>query len=300
MRICVLDQKEAVWRRLRRFGWVGGATSKNGALCKLSRTVCHCKYWLNQLSKKTLLMMAKHWQPGRVKTRLAATIGALAAAELHRVFVRQLATRLATCSDQRRVLTSPDDCCGALAAEIDPLWAVFPQGNGDLGRRMWRGFRRELAGDGPSAIVMIGADLPTLTTADIEAAFAALASHDGVLGPAFDGGYYLIGLRGTIAHRNAARANNGRLDSAAAGRLQNLFVDIDWGTPAVLDQTLARGRQNALKLSLLEQREDIDTKVELGRLLQHLRQATSPDDVALAEQVDEVLQRHRLDHLFPA
>jgi uncharacterized protein len=150
-------------------------------------------------TKRVLLMMAKHWTPGLVKTRLAAAIGQGAAAELHRVFVYQLAKSLNACGDQRQILLAPADRCDAVA-ELANCWSVLPQGAGDLGQRMWRAFETELTAAGsPASVVMIGADLPTLTQADVDRAFAALGSSDLVLGPARDGGYYLIALRGRIA-----------------------------------------------------------------------------------------------------
>ncbi len=294
---------------------------------KLSRTVNHCKYFLNQLQKKSLvvddssppawpgpetksvlplavdartdaaigkrvlLMMAKYWHPGLVKTRLAAAIGELAAAELHHVFVRQLAASLSSCGDRRQILASPDDCCDAFAPEVAPAWSVFPQGDGDLGQRMWRAFRLAMSAAEPCWMtVMIGTDLPTLTAAEIDRAFAALGSNDVVLGPARDGGYYLIGVRGSM----------GQAGTAAGHPVEKLFQDVAWSTSAVLAQTQHLAAEAGLKVALLEQREDIDTQVELGRLIRQLRESDLAAELVLGEQINRVLRRHRLASLFSA
>jgi len=198
-------------------------------------------------------MMAKHWVPGLVKSRLGKDTGLAIAAEIHKYFVNLLGNQLATTADFRCVFVSPDDACSNFKSEVGPHWITNPQGDGDLGTRMERAFKSLLTTTDDLTLprmILIGADLPTLTSQDLEAAFEKLVTHEVVLGPAEDGGYYLIGLRGPW--RND---------------FSKLFQSIDWSTSRVFEQTLNVIRSHALDLSLLGMREDIDTIEALNRLL---------------------------------
>jgi rSAM/selenodomain-associated transferase 1 len=103
---------------------------------------------------------------------------------------------------------------------------------------MQRAFLHAFA-TGGERVVMIGSDCPTVTSEDIETAWTALASHDLVLGPAADGGYWLIGLRTA---------------------LPELFEGIAWSTNAVLGATLKRAAHLDLRIQFLSERTDIDTE----------------------------------------
>jgi rSAM/selenodomain-associated transferase 1 len=92
--------------------------------------------------------------------------------------------------------------------------------------------------EGAQRAVMIGADCPEVTIEDVQAAWAALETHDLVLGPANDGGYWLIGLKQVYPE---------------------LFSSISWSTSAVLAETLARAKQLALRVHLLRTLSDVDT-----------------------------------------
>ncbi|MGB7328111.1 MAG: TIGR04282 family arsenosugar biosynthesis glycosyltransferase [Rubripirellula sp.] len=216
-------------------------------------------------------MMMKYWRPGDVKTRLAASIGDDQAAQLHRLFVHQLCLSLCHAGDSRSLVFAPPSVEGLLRDElaswgIQDDWSYSVQCSGDLGDRMDHWFRdmgkRSLGGPNKQAeesqaasVILIGADCPTLTQADVEQAARAMSDHDVVLGPAADGGYYLIGMR---SHH------------AVSGQLGDLFRDMPWSTADVLSTTVDRVARAGLKLGLLDQREDIDTVVELNRLRQLL------------------------------
>jgi rSAM/selenodomain-associated transferase 1 len=111
-----------------------------------------------------------------------------------------------------------------------------PQGGGDVGRRMARALEDALAAGAPAAIV-VGTDVPALDARDVRSALARLRTHDVVLGPAADGGYYLLGLKVHAPH---------------------LFVDIDWGTSRVRAQTLAAAARRRLTVSRLRTLADVD------------------------------------------
>lgn len=216
--------------------------------------------------------MAKYWTAGDVKTRLGATIGAAAAAEIHRLFCRDLCLRLATFEGLRQLVLSPDDLLDEARNELPASWSLIGQGDGDLGERMARWFchcSQDCSGHPdiePRPIaILIGADCPSIELATIEQAVTALATSDLVLGPAVDGGYYLIGLR--LPWRDAYRA---------------LFRELPWSTAKVLEITRQRAAEEALTVAELDLLEDIDTIDELERLLGTLSQP-APDSAPQAK-----------------
>lgn len=188
-----------------------------------------------------LIVMARWPAPGRCKRRLAQSLGAERAARI------QAGLTAHTLAVARRVRGQLDL---ELVLAVDGLggrggrrWAQalgadrgLLQGAGGLGVRMQRQFRRA-AGEGARRVVLIGSDLPQLECRDLVAAFTALHHHPAVLGPARDGGYWLIGLR-----RPDARLMDG----------------IAWGTPRVLEQTLAVLARQGQEPALLALRTDLD------------------------------------------
>ncbi len=143
--------------------------------------------------------MVKEPHPGRVKTRLGADIGQVQAAWWFR---HQSSRLIRTLTADRRwetqLAVSPDN--EGLTSRVWPgQVARVAQGRGDLGARMGR-MLRDVTGDAnPGPVVIIGADIPAITPAHIARAFKALGDHQAVFGPAFDGGYWLIGLKHTTA-----------------------------------------------------------------------------------------------------
>jgi len=187
--------------------------------------------------------MARYPEPGRVKTRLAAAIGADAAAMLYRAFLEDLRARLA--ADPRWTLHwafSPPQC--AFAADFAGDSPAFPQVDGDLGARMSAAIDRVLCG-GARRVVLIGSDVPQISAEIVVDAFARLADGaDLVLGPAEDGGYYLIGARS----------------------VPPVFEDIRWGSDTVLTETLDAARRASLETQLVATLYDIDDVAAVSRL----------------------------------
>jgi rSAM/selenodomain-associated transferase 1 len=141
--------------------------------------------------------MVKEPHPGRVKTRLGADVGQVQAAWWFRHQSGRLIRTL--CADRRwetQIAVSPDH--EGLTSRVWPRQiARIAQGQGDLGERMARVFRAAPRDANPGPVVIIGADIPAVTSAHIARAFKALGDHQAVFGPAFDGGYWLIGLKHT-------------------------------------------------------------------------------------------------------
>ncbi|WP_339936862.1 TIGR04282 family arsenosugar biosynthesis glycosyltransferase [Novipirellula rosea] len=234
-------------------------------------------------SKLTLGIMAKYWTAGTVKTRLGRSIGMQAAAEIHREFVLRLCKQLAEVRDRRVLSIAPDSATALLREELArDTWEITPQGDGDLGDRMSRFFRSQLgtaSSETPaSRVVLIGADCPLLSESDIKNAAQQLESHDIVLGPAMDGGYYLIGLRGPWSER-----------------FERLFQEMPWSSADVFAITKQRANESQLSLAVLPQNEDIDTIECLDRLRDHLNESREQNRslADFADRIDTILSQNR-------
>ena len=188
------------------------------------------------MSAERLILFLKAPQPGLVKTRLAADLGAAGACA---AYVRLVEAVLRSLSplDGVELRFTPEESRAEIERWLRPGWQAKPQGPGDLGEKLAHAVR-EAFNSGVQRVVVIGSDCPDVTTADIGAAWSALAEHDVVVGPATDGGYWLIGLRSGDAR---------------------IFEGISWSTGVVLEQTLARCRAADLTVKLLRALPDVDT-----------------------------------------
>lgn len=228
-----------------------------------------------------LAIVARYPEPGKVKTRLAATIGACQAAALYAAFLGDLAARFGAAHRT-----------GNHAGNYELLWACAPGGRpcADL-RAVVGGERRIIAQRGADfadrlyalacdtrdmgfeRLVIMSSDSPHVPATVVTEAFAALALADVVLGPAEDGGYYLIGL-----HLRA---------SAHALAPPDLFRGIQMSTSTVCAETLARAAALGLSTTLLAPTFDVDEAPDLTRLWDALRHA----DPALAPRTWLALSR---------
>jgi rSAM/selenodomain-associated transferase 1 len=188
-------------------------------------------------------IFAKEPVAGTVKTRLAAQTSPAFAAAVAEAFLADTLARMQPLPVRKMIVYAPADAdFRARAAGYE----LEPQAEGDLGARLSHFFEsRFAAGDGP--IVVIGTDSPTLPVEFVTQAFEMLRSADVVLGPATDGGYYLIGLR---RHQ------------------PELFRGIAWSVPTVLADTVKRVRG---ELALLPPWYDVDTLDDWRMLCGHLQ-----------------------------
>jgi hypothetical protein len=191
-------------------------------------------------------IFAKWPTPGRVKTRLARTIGAQAAAALARAFLEDTLENLA--NDGKEVVLALDDSTSVLSLPF-PV-RVWPQGGGDLGERLKRVLSRALVRH-PWAIAY-GTDSPNLPLSRRRAAVEALTNHGGpeaVIGPCRDGGFYLLGVR-----------------KLPAGSLEG----IRWSTTSTCGDTIAALQERGLRVSELELWYDVDEAADLATLASDL------------------------------
>ncbi len=191
-----------------------------------------------------LIIFARYPAPGRVKSRLIPALGEDGAARLQDNLTRHTLDEAATLAAHRRIDVEVRFTGAPVSAMRHRYGAAFTyvdQGGGDLGERLARAASAAAQSDRP--IVIIGSDCPSITAGVLESAFAALTSRDVVIGPALDGGYYLVGFR--------------RFTS-------ELFANIPWSTSDVCATTCRAVERAGLTYALLGQLGDIDVPADLG------------------------------------
>ncbi len=197
------------------------------------------------MSKDYLIIFTRYPQPGKVKTRLIPALGAAGAAALHQRMAEHTLAQARALRQTRGLSIEVWFTGSSTLAQMqewlgtDVEYCVQPEG--DLGDRMVSAFKSVFSKGYTSALV-VGTDCPDLNTALLAQGFSALAHHELVLGPAIDGGYYLIGLRRLVPE---------------------LFVDIAWSTGEVLEKTVAIAQRLNLTPFLLPYLTDIDIPQDL-------------------------------------
>jgi rSAM/selenodomain-associated transferase 1 len=196
-------------------------------------------------ASRRLLLFTKPAREGRVKTRLIGDLTAAQAAALHAAFLADLLDRLREGDFDLRLAWALDPDEEVPAGPMPEVGGVRQEGEG-LGDRLYGALSAAAAEAG--AVMALGSDHPTLPLELVHRAFERVESGaDVALGPAEDGGYYLIALRaGAVAPR--------------------LFAGIAWSTGEVLAATLDRCRELSLRVELLPEASDVDTPEDLRRL----------------------------------
>lgn len=191
-----------------------------------------------------LLIFTRYPEPGNTKTRLIPTLGAVGAATLQRQMTEHTVNWVRQYRQATPLSVEIRFAGGSLAQMqtwLGPDLDYSLQGEGDLGDRLTRAFQTAFE-QGQQRVVAIGTDCPSLDSVQLAAALSHLHQADLVLGPATDGGYYLIGLRRF---------------------LPEVFQGIDWGSERVLQQTLAIAQSLHLSVALLQPLTDIDRPEDL-------------------------------------
>lgn len=194
----------------------------------------------DERSHRRVVLFARAPHQGRVKTRLAATVGDEQALAIYVALATQVTAAMVGGPWQLRVRCAPDDAVPEVARWLAMPGRVEPQGPGDLGARMCRAMDDGFA-QGVQASLIIGTDCPDVDAALVEMAFAALDRADVVFGPALDGGYYLVGARRSVPA---------------------IFSEVPWSADDTLAVSLERAAQAGYSVELLEPRADIDTEAD--------------------------------------
>lgn len=189
--------------------------------------------------RRRLVLFARFPIAGKVKTRLVPALGAEGSAALHRRLVlRTLRTAHSLCQSQNvelEIRFAGNDT-NEMQQWLGDQWLCRPQCEGDLGQRMAGAFADSFR-EGSPATVIVGSDCPSLTADVLAVAFESLKTNPVVLGPATDGGYYLVGLSKLVPE---------------------LFRGVAWGTETVLSQSLQILAGQGCKPALLRSLDDLD------------------------------------------
>lgn len=194
------------------------------------------------MSSSLLLIFIKNPELGKVKTRLAATIGNRKALRIYLKLLERTHAITQSLPCDKVVYYSP-------TIQPDDIWSqgAFQkalQREGDLGERMQDAFQTGFT-QGYKKICIIGSDCYELTSEIIQAAYQALDAHDAVIGPSLDGGYYLLGMKGLHPE---------------------LFQNKHWSTSSVLKDTIADLEQKNLRWTTLSELNDVDEEGDLGTM----------------------------------
>jgi uncharacterized protein len=220
---------------------------------------------------KTFGLFGKHPTPGSVKTRLADEVGEDVATRLYAAFMDDLAFRFRAEGEHRILGFGPANSVAYFEQYAKLGYELWPQPEGDLGQKIISFFKHSLREEG-SRSVLIGTDSPTLPKEFAEQAFEMLREVDCVLGPATDGGYYLIGLRRPMP---------------------SLFENIVWSGANVLVQTVQRAAAAGMSLNLLPPWYDVDDLKDLQVLAGHIRAMTLSGQTHPCPVTASVLDRLR-------
>ncbi len=191
-------------------------------------------------SKNALIIFTRNPELGKVKTRLAKTIGEEAALEIYQLLIAKIVEVSENVLADKYVFYSEN-------IQINDAWndEVFRkklQHGNDLGERMQQAFQ-QLLNSGYEKVVIVGSDIYELTSQDIEDAFITLETDDFVLGPAKDGGYYLLGMKQLK---------------------EELFRNKNWGTSMVFEETMSDLKNE--KVSLLTTKNDVDVYEDIKNI----------------------------------
>ena len=239
-------------------------------------------------AKRQLGVFAKYWRSGEVKTRLARSIeqqtasvatGLCAehisqssyqrAAAIYKQMLFYLLDRLRQVEANRVVGFWPPSAKQEMADSIPKEWSLWEQPDGDLGQRMSDYFR-DAFHQGLDAAILVGSDCPQISAAEIGEVYSRLKNVDIVLGPAMDGGYYLIGM---------------------SRYLPEVFDEIPWSTPQVWSETLNRIERNKFSSDIVDLKYDIDDCNDLTTLLEDLSDNNDVEARTLRGELLNVLKR---------
>lgn len=231
----------------------------------------------NSTRGTALVIFAKAPIPGQVKTRLCPPLTPDEAATLHGSFVLDTLERTKVAVGKLKLRMDRYLACAPSSTHV--FFKIMEERQGvklidqvgdDLGRRMHQAMK-VMFSRGHRRTLIIGTDVPTLPLDHFQQALSSLEDHDLVLGPAFDGGYYLIGMNKAVPE---------------------LFSDIPWSTDLVLRLTQEKASMLGLKTALIQPWRDIDTLADLRTLIEACNaEAKKPkNDRVLSSRTAGVLQ----------
>lgn len=217
---------------------------------------------MSKTSKNCILFFVKDPIQGAVKSRIAAELNDGIALELYKHFILDMLVTIDTCSARCMICVHPEHALKKFRNWLGTEHHCLPQEGSDLGERMKNSFIMAF-GMHYERVILIGSDIPDLPLSILQQAFRMLKTHDAVVGPAHDGGYYLIGFRQDTF-------------------IPEVFDAITWGGDTVLRTTLNRLKKRACRVHLLPAWNDVDTVADVMALLQRNKsgKCTCPNTIS--------------------
>jgi uncharacterized protein len=216
-----------------------------------------------------VVVFLKEPRPGHVKTRLAASIGPEAAMVMYRLLAETVVRALDDVPFTVVCAVDRPAALEAVSAWLGESHRLIVQEEGDLGTRLL-GATKSMRLAGYRNVIIIGTDAPQVDASCVIAAAAALQDHDVVLGPAYDGGYYLVGTSSDV---------------------DGIFDNITWSTEHVLRQTLGACAEKGASVQLLAPLRDIDTLDDVRQILPLLEKGQP----LLARRMEHILETRILE-----
>jgi uncharacterized protein len=203
------------------------------------------------MENNAIIIFLKYPESGKVKTRLAKTIGNQHAANLYKNFIIDTLKSVSQLSLAKKVIFAyPKEKIGLVKTITETTDPIYEQEGNDLGQKMYNAFL-ETHQMGFSKTIIIGTDSPNLPLSHITQAFDNLTQKDVVIGPTSDGGYYLIGCK-----HNTLSAN--------------WFNNVKWSTNTVFQKTIDNIKKEKNSYHILEKWYDIDTYEDLKKLKHYI------------------------------
>ncbi len=221
-------------------------------------------------TQSCILLYIKYPEPGRVKTRLSEALDGGVAAELYRHFVIDVLAMVKDTGHDVIICYAPAGREEDFRRWLGPRHRYHRQRGDTLGEKLKHGFA-DIYAAGYRSAVAIGSDSPDLPSRYIEMAFTRLGEHDVVIGPAVDGGYYLIGFaRDTF--------------------VPEAFDGIEWSTSTVLHETLRNLRRQPgdVDVHLLPAWKDVDTLDDLWALIYRTRNSAFASSATMRYITDQI------------
>jgi uncharacterized protein len=198
-------------------------------------------------NNRCVILFVKLPEPGKVKSRLAHDIDGDIVQHLYECMVLDAIDMLEQADAPFRICFDPPDAEERMRQWLGQAYSYMPQTGEDLGARMEQAFIHVFS-EGVDDALLIGSDIPSLTAAIIDDAFRSFSACDAVIGPANDGGYYLIGFKKRTFK-------------------PGIFHAITWSTKMVFGETLGRLEKALLSVHRLPELRDIDTQEDLEAFL---------------------------------
>ncbi len=207
-----------------------------------------------------IFIMVKYPELGKVKVRLAQSIGEEAATRLYRAFVQDTLSTVGALDIPYHIAVHPPESQTQLAEWLGTSHRYIHQNGANLGERLLNGFITMFEKK-YQQVIALASDCPDLPKEILQAAVSSLQTHEAVIGPAPDGGYYLIGF-------------------TPAKFIPNVFRDISWSTNAVFQETLSRIQAETHQVHVLPEWQDIDTMGDLQEF--YKKYQSKPSDTLYA------------------